>query len=340
MNATKSKPIVMMLGLKKATRRGLEWVKLMVESAQDAHRYYRAASWAGPGGRHRMTHIEADLIKGYHVLEKGLAMAAHRPRAGADVLRNLLATARLWKDSGGDESAFHYRAARAVIRAYEEKHRSLGVDVSDLIPPSLLEGLPADLPAGGWRPPTEVAVDVLAHYDRIALSRHSVRHFDPERIPDRGAVTAAVRVATSTPSVCNRQTWRVHFYEGTEAQRILSHQTGNRGFGHLIPMVAVVTSDMRLFASGLERYQAWIEGGMFGMNFILALHARGISSVVLNWSRLNKDDRQFRAAAGIPGHERIAMLIGCGYAAPGHEVTCSPRAPFEGFITWHPGAEA
>lgn len=196
--------------LKKSARRSLEWVKLMAEAVQDAHRYYRAASWAGPGGRHRMTHLESDLIKGYHVLEKGLTMADYRPRAGADVLRHLIATVRLWKDSGGDNSLFHYRAACAVICAYSGKHRLLGVDVSDLIPPSLLEGQPQDLPAGGWKAPALMPASELAHYDKISL---------------------------------------------------------------------------------------------------------------------------------IPGHERIAMLIGCGYAALGHEVTCSPRAPAEDLITWHSGPE-
>ena len=320
---------------KKYCRRLLERLKLYRESAHDANRYYNAASWAGPVSRHLLTHIESDLIKHYHVIEKGLSMPDFRARAGTDVLRHLIQLLEIWKSEGGDGSAFHYLASLAVISDYHRRHQALGIDVSDLIPSEILMTPSLRLPEGGAKPPVAVTESDLAAFDRIALSRHSVRNFDPSRIPDRSVVTDAVRVATSTPSVCNRQTWRVHFYEGAEAQRILAFQNGNRGFGHLIPTVAVVTSDMRLFAGGAERYQAWIEGGMFSMNFILALHARGISSVTLNWSRLNRDDRTFRAVARIPDYERIAMLIGLGYAASGHDVACSPRSPAETFITWH-----
>lgn len=323
------------LRFKKFCRRLLERMKLHKEAALDAERYFHAASWAGPVRHHQLAHIESDLIKHYHVLEKGLAMPEFRSRAGTDILKRLIQLIGLWKNEQGDQSSFHYLAALSVIRAYHQKHETMGIDVSDLIPQSLVTPASGELPVGGGRLPAEISPDELAIFDKIALSRHSVRHFDPERIPEHDLVTDAVRIATSTPSVCNRQTWQVHFYEGANAQRILAFQNGNRGFGHLIPMVAVVTSDMRFFSGGTERYQAWIEGGLFSMNFMLALHSRGISSVALNWSRLNKDDFAFHKAAQIPAHERIAMLIGCGYAATGHEVTCSPRSPTSNFITWH-----
>lgn len=320
---------------KKACRRLLERVKLHRETFLDAERYYASASWAGPVRRHQLAHIESDLIKHYHVLEKGLSMAEFRPRAGTDVLKRLIELLDIWTREGGPVDSFHFLASQAAVRAYAAKHQSLGIDVSDLIPTSVLDKATIGSPEAGWKSPVSVTEAELASFDKIALSRHSVRNFDPDRIPERSAVDDAVRVATSTPSVCNRQTWRVHLYESDEAQRILAHQNGNRGFGHLIPLVAVVTSDMRLFAGGAERYQAWIEGGLFSMSFMLALHARGLGTVALNWSRSNHDDRRLRVAAVIPGHERIIMLIGIGYAGADHDVACSPRPPVEHFVRWH-----
>ncbi|YCM42407.1 nitroreductase family protein [Verrucomicrobiaceae bacterium 227] len=321
--------------VKKKCRRALEWVKLQRESALDAHRYFRSASWAGPVKRHELAHIESDLIKHYHVLEKGLAMADFRPRAGTEVLKRLIVLTSIWKDAGGDEKEFHFQAALAVIKSYVLKHRALDLDVSDLVPPGFFESyLHVDSKAGA-KLPNEILADDLTKFDQIALSRHSVRQFNLARAPEHELLTAAVEIAISAPSVCNRQTWRVHFFEGEAAQKILAFQNGNRGFGHLIPTVAIVTSDLRLFAGGAERYQGWVEGGLFSMNFLLALHARGLSSVALNWSRSNRDDRLLRAAGEIPGHERIIMLIGCGYASEDHEVTCSPRSPVAHFIKWH-----
>jgi nitroreductase len=324
-----------LLHAKKQLRRALERVKLHKEAFLDAERYYRSASWAGPVSCHYLAHLESEIIKHYHVLEKSLSMPEFRSRAGQDILKRLIQLVDLWNQKQGAKTSFHYLASLSVIRAYHKKHEAMEVDVSDLIPLSVLALPSRELPVGGGKTPNEISPAELALFDKIALSRHSVRNFDPKRIPEYELVTEAVRIATSTPSVCNRQTWRVHFYEGADAQRILAFQNGNRGFGHLIPLVAVVTSDMRLYAGNPERYQAWIEGGLFSMNFMLALHARGISSVALNWSRLNKDDSTFHRTAEIPTHERIAMLIGCGYAVAGHEVACSPRSPTADFITWH-----
>lgn len=321
--------------IKKKCRRSLEWVKLQRESALDAQRYFRSASWAGPVKRHELAHIESDLIKHYHVLEKGLVMSDFRPRSGTGVLKRLIVLTSIWKEAGGRECEFHFQAALAAIKSYHRKHQDLNIDVSDLIPAKFWDEEDAITTEAGSKLPNELSADDRARFDQLALSRHSVRQFDLDRVPDRDLLTGAVGVAISAPSVCNRQTWRVHFYEGAAAQEMLSFQNGNRGFGHLIPMVAIVTSDMRLFGGGVERYQGWIEGGLFSMNFLLALHARGLSSVPLNWSRLNKDDRALRKAANIPDHERIIMLIGCGYASADHEVTCSPRSPVSNFIKWH-----
>ena len=321
--------------IKKSTRRFLEWCKLHRESFQDANRYYQSASWAGPVEKHKIAHLRAELIKHYHVLEKGLVMSDFRPRSGIPIVKQLVVLVSRFGAAGGAADDCHFQVANSVLQAYHQRHEDLGIDVSDLIPLEILElKIPTGI-KGGSKLARDISSDELAKFDRIALSRHSVRQFDPERRPERDLIVASVKTALSAPSVCNRQTWRVHLYEGSKAQEVLSLQNGNRGFGHLIPTVAVVTSDMRYFAGGAERFQGWIEGGLFSMNFLLSLHARGLSSVALNWSRLNKDDLKLRAVGEIPAYERIIMLIGIGYALPEHIVASSFRSTSDQFITWH-----
>lgn len=323
--------------LKKRVRRALEWVKLHRESACDANRYFGAASWAGPVKKHELAHIHAELIKHYHVVEKGLTMPDFRPRFGVGIVRRLVELVSVWKNAGGEAGDYHLRVALTVVQAYYQKHTDLRIDVSDLISEDLLEMNPwaGERKYGGEKEPMSVTQEVLSQFDQIALSRHSVRQFEISRQPEHQVLKDAVEVALSTPSVCNRQTWRVHFFEGESAQNVLSLQNGNRGFGHAIPTVAIVTSDMRYFAGGPERYQGWIEGGLFSMSFLLSLHARGLSSVALNWSCLNQADRKLRELSGIPSHERVIMIIGLGYAKPGHVVPSSPRSPVENFVAWH-----
>src|SRR3546814_1994141 len=67
--------------------------------------------------------------------------------------------------------------------------------------------------------------------------------------------------------------------------RALSLQNGNRGFGHEIPCLLILCTDLSAFDTAGERYQHWIDGGMFSMSLVWALHALGYSSCCLNWSK-------------------------------------------------------
>jgi nitroreductase len=175
----------------------------------------------------------------------------------------------------------------------------------------------------------------LAAFARNVRSRSSVRSFIPELAPDAQTVNQAIEDALWSPSVCNRQTSRVHLYSGKQAYELLKHQSGNRGFGHRVPLLIIVTSDLRYFSGVNERYQGWIDGGMFAMLLLLGLHARGLGAVSLNWSVLNKNDTAIRKPAGIPDHERIIMMIGCGVPEPDCVVPVSMRRSVEEISHWH-----
>lgn len=99
-------------------------------------------------------------------------------------------------------------------------------------------------------------------------------------------------------------------------------------------MVLIPTSDMRYLTGTIERYQAWIDGGLFSMTLLLALHAEGLGAVSLNWCVQNQRDRQLHRASGIPEYERVMMLIGCGYPSSNALVPLSKRRPLEEIVRW------
>jgi nitroreductase len=286
-------------------------LSLLYESYLDANRYYHSAQLSVGGEHRRLEHLESEIIRRYHVIEKGLCMSDFRPRFGVDNVRELICCLEQWnrqakcRNTSGEN--IQVRAGRAALLAYGERHKKHGIDVSDVLP---------------------------AEYLR-ATSSVSVRDFEVGQIPLRHLIQDAVEMAARTPSVCNRQTWRVHAFEGQRAQDVLSLQTGNRGFGHTIPLVLIVTSNMLYFTGTIERNQAWIDGGMFSMTLLLSLHAQGLGAVSLNWSVLNERDEALRNLGGIPAHERIIMLIGCGYPKAGAVVPLSLRRPTETFLEWH-----
>lgn len=291
----------------------------------DANRYLEASTVLGYHPKHRTAQRGSELARHCHSLEKALAMPEFRPRSGAAALRAVIAHLdedhRIATLPPGQRETAH-----AVLLAYREKHRALKVDVSDLMRGWKPPAGPVRAEAGGTRPHAsgEPPPDPEA-FRHLVETRHSVRHFDPARVPEARLLDEAVRLATLSPSVCNRQTWRIHFFTGAEIQPLLALQSGNRGFGHTIPLLAIVASDMRQFTGGEERYQPWIEGGIFSMTFMLALHSLGIGTVPLNWSVTPETDIQLHRLAPIPPHERVAMMIGCGYAAESAQSPISKR---------------
>ncbi|MBK1827808.1 nitroreductase family protein [Haloferula rosea] len=308
------------------------------ECYQDAKRFIVSISPKKLGPELAVARIESDIVRQYHVIEKGLCMPDFRPGFGQDVVRGLVRSLQSLEQHpfAGVCVGGQIEAARATLREYDDRHRSIGFDVSEILRDEDRH-MWANAPEreGGIRPfePCQ-RVDAGA-FERVVRGRASVRDFDPERIPSQDKILSCIELALRAPSVCNRQTARVHVFAGHSAQKVLSHQSGNRGFGHKVPMVLVVTSDLRYFTGTVERYQGWIDGGMFSMLLLLALQAAGLGAVALNWSVRNETDRSLRVDADLPEHERVIMLIGCGYPKEGCRVPVSARRAASDVTTWN-----
>jgi nitroreductase len=140
-------------------------------------------------------------------------------------------------------------------------------------------------------------------------------------------------MAMKSPSACNRQSWHVYHLEGELAQQALAFQDGNRGFGHKIKDLLIITTDLRAFVSPRERYQHWIDGGMFSMSVILALHSIGIASCCLNWSQSGRADIKFRKVIKISPQHTVMMMLAIGYPNEQNTVCASPRRPISEVYT-------
>ena len=143
-------------------------------------------------------------------------------------------------------------------------------------------------------------------------SRYSIRNFSNIKI-NKNLIDKAVKLAIKTPSVCNRQSWHIHHSSNKKIiSNVLKFQSGNRGFGNLIPNLVIVTTDLKSFLTGKEFYQQWIDGGMFSMSFIYALHSMGLATCPLNWSQDPITDRKIRKIIDIKENQSIIMMIAIG----------------------------
>ncbi|MGP9724416.1 nitroreductase family protein [Corynebacterium sp. AOP40-9SA-29] len=164
----------------------------------------------------------------------------------------------------------------------------------------------------------------------LLRSRSSVRNFDPQRPVDESIVHEAVAAAGGAPSVCNRQPWRVQFFSTREdIDRVLRHQNGNRGFGHTVPLLAVVAVDLRAFGGAGERNQAWVDGGIFLDELMLAFHCLGVSSCALNLSIRSGESRALREEIGADEGLEFISMAAFGYPAEGARHTRSTNRPVE-----------
>ncbi|MGS4880493.1 nitroreductase family protein [Photobacterium damselae] len=170
---------------------------------------------------------------------------------------------------------------------------------------------------------------LLLNPDDFFLSRYSIREFDSERISILD-LHKAIQLSLKTPSACNRQPWHVyHISDKNKIIDALSYQSGNRGFTNDINDLLIICSDIRAFNPGNERYQHWIDGGMYSMSLIYALHSKGIGSCCLNWSQQGGVDSKFRKKfVEIDDAHTIIMMLAIGKPKNNNILCASPRRPF------------
>lgn len=182
---------------------------------------------------------------------------------------------------------------------------------------------------GGVEEVTREDIQARGMMDFLAFAeaRHSIRTYAPEPVP-QDAIERAVRAAQQSPSSCNRQTCRAHIWTEPAARaRLLALQSGNAGFGDQLGGVAVITSDLSHWEQANERYQGWVDGGLFAMSFAYGLHAEGLGAVMLNWSERHARDRELRALAGLAESELVVTMIGFGCLPERLRVPVSQRKP-------------
>jgi nitroreductase len=178
----------------------------------------------------------------------------------------------------------------------------------------------------------EVVAAVDGVDDRFFSHRHSIRQFSGEAVA-REDVEIAVRRAQRAPSVCNRQSGRVWLLERPEdIEGALEIQGGARGFAEQVDKLLVVTSDIANFQSAGERNQTWVDGGLFAMALVYALHSLGLGTCCLNWSAEHPKDRAMKRYLGMGQQESIIMLVAVGALPDRMRVAQSTRNPLDAIL--------
>jgi nitroreductase len=149
-------------------------------------------------------------------------------------------------------------------------------------------------------------------FSALAGSRYSIRAFGSGTVSEQD-VRRALEIARKTPSACNRQSWNVYWIKSPELkERLLRIQSGHRGFGEQVDSFLVITSDIQSYFGVEERHQTFVDGGLYSMSVLYALHYIGLGACPLNWCVTWRKDQAMFSALGIPKSQNIIMILAIG----------------------------
>ncbi|WP_197061776.1 nitroreductase family protein [Ureibacillus manganicus] len=281
-------------------------------------------------------HHEADLIFFYHKIEKGLSLPNPRVGFGEENVEYLLSKLENYVDK------YHWDDTSIItlntLYAYYDFNKDNNLILDDLF--NRIEKLSRTLPkentlsTGGIIELKKEQIDKSGiNFKDFAYSRYSIRDFAPGDV-NLELIKESVQIAQKTPSVCNRQSSKVYVYSDEVIKKeVLKYQNGNAGFGDRASKILIVTCELKDFRGVIERNQSYIDGGMYSMSLIYALHSLGVGTCALNLSVTNETEQALKRVARIGESEVLLMMIAVGNLPERLKVAASPRREAEEVMT-------
>ena len=181
----------------------------------------------------------------------------------------------------------------------------------------------------------ELKNDYNIDYRKFIKSRHSTRNYKniPLKIED---IESAIDMAKYSPSACNRQYIKVHYYpKGKMRQNVIDYSIGKGGLYLEGVNTFIITFDANGLSGDGERNQGYFNAGLFSTNFVNALHSLGIGTCFIQFSNSVEAEEKLKNLNKIPSNERIAVILFAGYYDEKSIFCVSPRKDLEEYFTVH-----
>lgn len=285
---------------------------------------------------HNRNHkLRGRIIADYHALEKGLTMPQMRYGFGTKKIVHLVNDILIYQKKYGNNE--QVSQAIRVLMEYNEVHKaanhSLPLEVSNALGKLVEISSAVDNTTQYSFTKESFFKDINKPFPVFSQSRHTVRNYSDSEV-DIDTLLEAVSIAQSAPSACNRQATRVYIYQDKDKiKQILELQRANRGFGHLANKVIVLTADIGYSHGLYERHQIYVDGGMFAMNLLNALHHLRIGACALNAYFSHSRANEIKKVGAIPQSENLIMIISCGIPPANFKVARSLRYPTQDIVT-------
>ena len=275
----------------------------------------------------------ATIVRLYHVVEKGLTMPDMRMGFGADNIKRLVNCCCLYNQNGYDITNSQFIQCLSVLQEYIEVHKQANFELDQKLQEVINKAL------------SLVGRDLILNSDQIDMSReeyffsndkafdffsnsrHSLRSFSGE--VSMTQIENAVKLAQNAPSACNRQPSRVYVINDKDKiKEVLNLQHGNRGFGHLADKLIVLAAELEGYVA-LETNAVYVDGGIYAMNLLYALHFYKVGVCTLNWFANSDEDKKLREVINLPNSQRVIVILACGNVPEKFKIALSKRNEYK-----------
>ena len=280
-----------------------------------------------------------NIILNTHTLEKGLSHFELRP-FGEEKIKVIIDLLKKQLVFGNYERLFSFingiNSLREYKKVYEEhkwtdKHEYK--EVFEFL--SKYEKIIEQKTGAYILTKEELRNDYDIDYNKFIKSRHSTRNYKnmPLKMED---IKKAVNMAKYTPSACNRQYIKVHYYpKGKMRQNVIDYSLGKGGLYLEGVNTFIITFDANGLTGPGERNQGYFNAGLFSTNFVNALHSLGIGTCFIQFANSAKEEEKLKELNEISSKERIAVILYAGYYDDKSIFCVSPRKDFEEYFTLH-----
>ena len=318
----------------------IRWFRLQKIYLSEAYHFWRLTTKynASVHTDKDIQKMQYTLSRETHTIEKGLSMRAPKKGFGKQKVLNLIGRLKTYSKLYLEADASFLEYPLTTIANYIEYMHREAVEIN-LIEREFLE-LREMCGNINTKDSASIILETKEHilancnrnFESLLYSRHSMRYFSDEVVP-QDLIDKALELAQRTPSACNRQGWLTHVFRDPQSVELIKWQGGSHGFEEEIKCCILVSANLKAFLS-YEVHQAYIDGGLYAMNLINALHSLGLGTIPLSCGFLYGQLKKL-SNFGIPENEVPILIIGVGMLPKSFNVAISERKPISRTNTNH-----
>lgn len=256
--------------------------------------------------------LKAEISMHAHRLEKGLSYPNFREGFGKEAYSSLINAMNSYKEKYELDDVV-YQTGLSVINEYIKKHVGTKID-TEYLENQLLSLKTGDIEDHGGilkLKANDVFKDTQLEFESFILSRHTVRDFSKEEVP-QSKIEEALKIAGQTPSACNKQPWFTYVVKNTDIiKEILKIKGGLSGSGN-IQYLLLITTDNNYLLDFSERKQGFIDAGMYGVTLLYALHYKNLAACTINARSFPKINTKIKKILSIPNSQDFIFFIAVG----------------------------